>query len=871
MRRALLAALAVVLLCPAGASALPTGFREVPLATGLHNPTAVAFAPDGRMFIAEQPGRVLVRNPGGGTGGEVILDWRDQINSYGDRGLVGIATDVDFAGNGYLYIVFVADGDATDDDGPHSSRLVRLTVSPANEVVATKSLVGGNADQGTCPEDTTAGTVGDTSFDCIPAGATTHTIGTVASDPRDGTLWFGSGDGQSIEFNIGNRPKRMLTMNDDSFVGKVLHVDRDGNGLPGHAFCPAVSDLTKVCTKVHAKGFRNPFRFTIPKQDGAPPIVADVGNVSREEINIAVAGGNYGWPCWEGTDVRPNYYNGYALCSGYVNTSTTPATPRNVQLPAFAYGHPIVDGVPQGAAQSGPVYDGAAYPDAYRGALFFGDYALGFVRYFPRGATPGTFSITPQAILDFSEANSSVLFMQRGAFTQLTADPGADLVIVDFITPGPNFDYTGPGQVVRVEYADGNEAPKAVAKVAAEEIAVGGTAAFDATASSDPDGDALTYAWDFDGDGTIDSMDAAPTHVFATGGIKTVKLTVDDGHGRTASTTVTVLVGEHRPRVQITAPLAGELYDGGQSIAFSGGATDAEDGALAPAQLRWEVQLIHGSHLHPIVELPGTETGSFLAWQDHGLDSHYRLRLTATDSSGLTATATTAIQPRPAGLTVTSDPAGASIRFGGQEVGTGATITASGMRATLAAAPAFTRDGRIWRFTGWSDGVETSDRDITVPRGGVALVARYAVEPDPPASDPAPPSGGSSGPGGGTTTPPAAKPRLTLTKPWRTARTARSLTGTLTGQAARPTVQVALAKPAGTRCRWWSVSKRRYGTATSCTKPVWTTAKLTRSGGTWRFSAALGAAVPRSAARVQVRARAGGRTVASTTVRISAR
>ena len=45
-----------------------------------------------------------------------------------------------------------------------------------------------------------------------------------------------------------------------------MHVDRNGNGLPGHPFCPADTNLTHVCTKVYAKGLRNPFRFTLRRR-----------------------------------------------------------------------------------------------------------------------------------------------------------------------------------------------------------------------------------------------------------------------------------------------------------------------------------------------------------------------------------------------------------------------------------------------------------------------------------------------------------------------------------------------------------------------------------------------------------------------------
>lgn len=867
--------LALAVAAPA-AHALPAGFEEVTLASGLEQPTAVTFAPasDGRMFIAEQPGRVKVRMPDGSV--STILDWRDKVNAYGDRGLVGIAADTDFGANGYLYILFVADNDATDDDGAHSSRLVRLTVAPDNSIAATKNLVGGSGDQGACAEpDGNHTTTADASLDCIPAWATTHSIGTIASDPRDGTLWFGSGDAQSVEFTTANRPKRLLTFNEETFVGKVMHIDREGRGLASHPFCPGVTDLDRVCTKIYAKGFRNPFRFTVPTRPGAGVIAGDVGNVSREELDTLKPGGNYGWPCWEGADVRPNYYNGYSLCSGYVSGTS----PRNVELPDFAYGHPIVNGSPQGAVMSGPVYEGAGYPGAYQGALFFGDYALGFIRYFPAGATPGTFSITPQTLLSFGDANSSVQFDQRAAFTQLTSAPNGDVVVVDFLTGA---DYSGPGRVVKYTYTASNRAPLASATIAQEELAPGAVAELDASGSTDPDSDPLTFAWDFDGNGSVDSTDVSPSWTTpTTPGVYTPKVTVTDPLGRSATATVQVLVGVHRPRVTITSPAADSLYDGGQAITFSGDATDPDDSGTFPAaQLRWEIRLIHGSHFHPLVDMAGMKSGQFTALQDHGLDSYYRIRLVATDATGLEGSKTITVKPRPATLSVASEPAGAPISVGEDAVTAPRSISSAvGLNAVLRAAETFSRDGRTYRFTRWSDGVTARERDYVVPAGGGTLTAIYAPDPLQSGGSGAGGGGGggtSSGGGGttggagGTTTPPKVTPKLTLTPPWTAKRrVTRTITGVLTGVSATPKIQVALARTSGTRCRWWATKTKGFRRAGSCASPAWTTAKVRRTSAGWAYTASLKAAVSRRAGRIQARAIVGGKTVAKVTVRVS--
>ena len=93
------------------------------------------------------------------------------------------------------------------------------------------------------------------------------------------------------------------TYDPTSFAGKIIHVDRQGRGLANHPFCPGDADLTHVCTKVYATGFRNPFRFTL--RPGRGPAVGDVGYITYEELNLIQPGANYGWPCYEGPSRNP--------------------------------------------------------------------------------------------------------------------------------------------------------------------------------------------------------------------------------------------------------------------------------------------------------------------------------------------------------------------------------------------------------------------------------------------------------------------------------------------------------------------------------------------------------------------------------------
>ena len=294
---AALSILAVLLAAaPAGAADYPAGFDEQTIVNGLNEPMSMAWAPDGRLFIIEKPGRVKVA-AAGATQAELMLDISGQVNQFNDRGLLGLALDSDFASNGYLYLAYTHELQplTPDSSGPMVSKVVRYTVQ-GNALVAPQVVLG-SYDAGPCP-------TASNTLDCLPSDGLSHSIGTVISAP-DGTLWIGNGD--AADYNTTD-PLAFRAYDETSMAGKIFHVDRNGNGLPGHSFCPGDADLTHACTKVHSKGFRNPFRFKL--RPNGSLVVADVGWGTREEVNLIQAGGkSYGWPCYEGKIHTSGYDN----------------------------------------------------------------------------------------------------------------------------------------------------------------------------------------------------------------------------------------------------------------------------------------------------------------------------------------------------------------------------------------------------------------------------------------------------------------------------------------------------------------------------------------------------------------------------------
>ena len=205
-----------------------TNFHEDTIVGGLTIPTTAAWAPDGRVFIAEKSGLLKVLNPGESSA-TTILDISDQVNDAYDRGLLGLAVDTSFETNHYVYLLYTGEAHPlmADTDAPTFSRLARIEVSGSNTVSNMTTLLGSETDCVTENFVTTWLSAND--LDCIPSEGRSHSIGTVVSAP-DGTLYVGSGDASSYaEYDT----LAFRVYDQHSFAGKILHIDRNGNGLAG--------------------------------------------------------------------------------------------------------------------------------------------------------------------------------------------------------------------------------------------------------------------------------------------------------------------------------------------------------------------------------------------------------------------------------------------------------------------------------------------------------------------------------------------------------------------------------------------------------------------------------------------------------------
>ena len=390
--------------------------------------------------------------------------------------------------------------------------------------------------------------------------------------------------------------------------------------------------------------------------------------------------------------------------------------------PYFTYQHAASvvagDGCPTGGSSvtGGAFYPatGGNYPAKYHGALFFADYTRRCIWVMLKGANGLP---DPTKVETFATGTT-------GAYSpvDLVTGPGGDLFYVDLVG----------GTIWRIRYFPNNRPPVAVLDADPTNGAAPLTVSFDARHSTDADGDALTYSWDLNGDGVFgDATTPNPSYTYSTVGDRTVSVRVSDPFSAVSVATVNISAGNTPPMPTIDMPSPDSTWKVGDTISFSGSATDAQDGTLPASALHWQYETVHcptvdTCHIHPGESFDGVTSGSFVA-QNHEYPSHLRLSLTAVDSGGLSQTTFVDLYPETSTLTLASDPAGATLAVGSITDVAPFTITVITGGVQSISAPDQTINGQAYVFSGWSDGGDAS-HDVVVS-GDSTLTATFVPAP----------------------------------------------------------------------------------------------------------------------------------------------
>lgn len=767
------------------AATLPTGFQETVVISGLNHPTAFRFAPDGRVFVAEKSGLIKEFDNLNDTSATIVADLRTNVHNFWDRGLLGLALDPNLSSNPYLYVLYTYDYHpsngrpvpnwgsvgGTDDGCPNppgatgdgcvvSGRLSRLQLS-GNVMTGSEQVLI----EDWCQQ--------------YPS----HSIGSLEFG-ADGALYVSGGDGASFTFidygQDGNpvnpcgdpggtaptpptaeggalRSQDLRTSGDPaSLNGAILRVNpATGDALPNN---PLAGNSDANARRVIAYGLRNPFRITI-RPDTNEVWVGDVGMTDWEEINRITnptdsVVENFGWPCYEGQN-RQSGYDGANLniCENLYNQANADTKPY------FAYHHnnQVVpnEGCPTGSSSISGLefefYGGGSYPSEYDDALFFADYSRDCIWAMLKGADghPNIGNIRT-----FVAQAANPVYVENG--------PEGDLFYADF----------DGGTIRRISYVGSNVPTSCpVGQYLAQyynNMALTGTPTVTRCEAS------INYNW---GTGSPDpgignenfSARWTGRHNFNAGNyVFTIRaddgmrlfldgtLIIDAWKDQAATqyqVTRTLTAGEHEVKVEhyekdgdavaqvswaassgntaptatITSPVAGTTWKVGDTISFAGSATDAQDGTLPAAKLKWDVILYHcpsNCHTHALQSFDGVASGSFPV-PDHEYPSYLELKLTATDSNGSTDVKTVRLDPKTVTLTFQSNPTGLQLTVGSSS-GTAPfnrTVIVGSTNSIIAPSPQ-SKGKKSYTFQSWSDGGALT-HNIVAPANATTYTARY--------------------------------------------------------------------------------------------------------------------------------------------------
>ena len=391
----------------ANAATVPAGFTDAVVAGGLTNPTAMALAPDGRIFVCQQNGALRVIKNGALLPTPFLTV---TVDSSGERGLLGIAFDPNFVSNQLVYVYYTATTPSVHN------RISRFTASGDVALAGSEVLVMDLPNLST---------------------ATNHNGGALHFGP-DGNLYVAVGDNAN-----GANAQTLATR-----LGKLLRITSTGTIPTDNPFFNQAAGDNRA---IWALGVRNPFTFTFQPGIGRM-FINDVGENTWEEINDGIAGSNYGWPTCEGFCNPPNpnfrdpifaYQNDPQTCA---ITGGAFYNPQLIQFPSNFVGNYFFADFCGGWIRRLDPANGNAVTDFATGISLPVDLKVspdGFLYYLARGAgavgrigfTSTVDNIAPTVSIT-SPANGAIVARKSNVTITATASDNVGVTRVDFLVNG---------------------------------------------------------------------------------------------------------------------------------------------------------------------------------------------------------------------------------------------------------------------------------------------------------------------------------------------------------------------------------------------------------------------------------------------------
>ena len=348
---------------PTTLKGLPADLKVTTVARGFTYPTDFDFLPDGRILVAEKNGIIRSVSAGGRPDAQPFLDLRSRVTTSYFRGLLGFKVDPQFAAHPFVYVAYTPRLAGVKPAGPTVVRISRFRVADDRAAPSSERVLVGGDSARPC-EDQPA------SADCLPSPLDVDGADFVFAP--DGTLFVSTGYGGGQEHV---ETSAFLSQDRGSLAGKVLRIDRAGNGLPSNPYWDG--DPRSTTSKVWAQGFRNPYRMALLPGAETTLAVGDVGWDSFESLFRVTRGGDYGWPCYEGGHRTPHYRD-TPRCASYYRSH-----PKAPSVPWVAVPHPPGIAITAGA----PLTSATKLPAGLRGNFVFADWGQGTITLVPLGDT----------------------------------------------------------------------------------------------------------------------------------------------------------------------------------------------------------------------------------------------------------------------------------------------------------------------------------------------------------------------------------------------------------------------------------------------------------------------------------------------------
>ncbi|WP_327001923.1 ThuA domain-containing protein [Dactylosporangium sp. NBC_01737] len=641
-------------------------FSQVNLAKGVAEtgePMGLTVLPNRGVLHTARDGVIRYTDVNGNTKIAMTL----QVYSHDEEGLQSIKADPNFATNHWVYVYYAPPLSTPGGDAPAtgtaaqfapfngSNKLARFTVRDDNTIdpASQVTILDVPTSRGLCCH-----VGGDIDFDAA---------GNLYLSTGDDTNPFDSGGYAPLDERADHNPAydaQRTAGNSNDLRGKVLRIKPGATGgytIPaGNMFAPGTA---KTKPEIYAMGFRNPFRMSVDKATGvvylgdygpdagsADPNRGPAGTVSFERIT---APGNFGWPYCSNYNTPYNEYvfptgpslGTYNCAGGPTNNSpnntgiTTLPASQAAWLPYGGQGpwRPELGG---GGPMGGPVYNfnpnlvsDVKFPASYNGQVFLGEFTSRWIKAAAINANG-----TAGAITQIPWTGTAIMDMEFG--------PDGALYVLDYGTTW--FGGDANSALYRIEYnSGGNRAPIAQIGATPSSGAAPLAVQFSSAGSNDPDGDAITYAWDFTSNGSTDSTAANPTFTYPSNGEYTATLTVRDSGGKIA--TASTVIGVGRASVQLITPADGSLFQFGDLVPFEVRVTDPNAGTIDCNRVVVNYVLGHDSHGHPITSKNGC-TGSIQTTVDGEHDANANifgvLAAVYTPVSGVAVQDQHVLQPR---------------------------------------------------------------------------------------------------------------------------------------------------------------------------------------------------------------------------------